>query len=47
LHYAEAHPQSRLRLDQLEAAMAHTGQLSGQAAVPVHVPQRLAAFVSR
>jgi predicted Zn-dependent protease len=47
LHYAEAHPQSRLRLDQLEVAMAHMGQLSGQAAVPVHVPQRLAAFVSR
>ncbi len=47
LHYAEAHPQSRLRLDHLEQAMAQGERLPTTAREPVTVEQRLAAFGKR
>lgn len=44
LHYAEAHPQSRLRLDQLEQATAQSGGMPTPSQLPVTIEQRLAAL---
>ena len=47
LHYAEAHPQSRLRLDHLEQAMAQGDRVPTTTREPVMVEQRLVAFAKR
>ena len=47
LHYAEAHPQSRLRLDHLEQAMAQGDRVPTTTREPVTVEQRLVAFAKR
>lgn len=43
LQFADAHPQSRLRLDHLEQAMAHAIQPSAAAIAPVTIDERLAS----